>query len=176
MLKDGQFGRIAWTEAEITEHEREQRPRFNGLAHVSLPVRDLAEARRFYEEVLGGRVILHHPGEFVEVIVAGTIFGFSEMRRTPDEPGAEYPHVAFYVDSDQFVPMKQWLEEHGVKTHQIWTRGGVEALMYFKDPSGNLFEIYCKNYQGADRLPRTSSAPNIVDFASLSYDWKPGIQ
>lgn len=172
MLKVGQTGRIAWTQAEIDEVEREPRPRFSGLAHVSLPVRDVAEARRFYEEVLGGRTILHLE-EFGEVIVGGTILGFSEVRGAPEPPAAEFPHVALAVESAQFAPMKRWLEDHGVTTHPMWTRNGVEALMYFKDPSGNLFEIYCKNYEGAAQLPRAKSAPEIVDLANLNYDWKP---
>ncbi len=172
MLKSDQFGRIAWTQAEIEEHEKQPRPRFLGLAHVSLPVRNMAEARRFYEEVLGGRAILHRD-DFVEVAVAGTILGFSEASGKPNAPDAEFPHVAFYVESDQFLPMKRWLEDHGVKTHQLWTRGAVEGLMYFKDPSGNLIEIYCKEYEGAKTLPKTPTIRDIVDLSTLNYDWRP---
>lgn len=172
MLKSEQFGRIAWTQAEIEEHERAPRPHFNAFAHVALPVRDLAEARRFAEEVLGGRAILHLE-DFVEVVIGGTIVGFSKASGKPNAPDAEFPHVAFYVDSDQFVPMKEWLEAHGVKTHPIWTRNGVEGLMYFKDPSGNLFEIYCKPYKEAPTVRKSPKARDVVDLASLNYEWKP---
>jgi catechol 2,3-dioxygenase-like lactoylglutathione lyase family enzyme len=172
MLKSQQFGRIAWTQAEIDEHERKARPRFTSLAHVSLPVRDLAEARRFYEEVLGGRAILHTP-DFVEVVVGGTILGFSVASGKPNAPDAEFPHVAFLIESDQFLPMKEWLEHHGVKTHQPWTRNAVEGLMYFKDPSGNLLEAYCKDFDDAKALSKTPKIGNIVDLQSLNYEWKP---
>lgn len=172
MVKSERFGRIAWTQTEIEEHEREPRPHFKGLAHVALPVRDLAEARRFGEEVLGGRTILHLD-DFVEVVVGGTIIGYSKASGKPNAPHAEFPHVAFYVDSDQFVPMKKWLETHGVKTHPIWTRGAVEGLMYFKDPSGNLYEIYCKQYKEATSIPRSPKVSNLIDLASLDYEWKP---
>lgn len=172
MLKSEQFGRITWTPAEIEEHERAPRPRFTALSHVSLPCRNMGEARRFYEEVLGGRAILHLD-DFVEVVVAGTILGFSESGSgKSNAPDAEFPHVAFLIESDQFLPMKAWLEDHGVKTHALWTRGGVEGLMYFKDPSGNLLEIYCKPYAGAQDLPRTGTVRDIVDLASLNYEWR----
>jgi predicted lipoprotein with Yx(FWY)xxD motif/catechol 2,3-dioxygenase-like lactoylglutathione lyase family enzyme len=169
MPTSDQRGHIVWTQAEIEEHERQPRPRFTALAHVSMPALDLDRTRRFYEEVLGGRTILHLD-DFMEVVVAGTILGFSLARGTPQAPEAEFPHVAFAIDSDQVLPMKQWLEKHGVATHQVWTRGAVEALMYFKDPNGNLFEIYCKKYDGADELPRAPRVPAIVDLRTLSYD------
>ena len=37
---------------------------------------------------------------------------------------------------------------------------GVEALMFFRDPSGNLIELYCeKGFKGADKLP---AAPRVA--------------
>lgn len=166
-------GKIAWSEAEIAEHGSQPRPWFAAMAHVSVPVRDLEEAKRFYTEVLGGRLILNLP-EFAEVMLAGMIVGFSAHSGTVQAPDTEYPHVAFYIDGEQFVPMKTWLEEHGVTTHALWTRNGKEALMYFKDPSGNLFEIYCERFDGADQLPRGGArgGESVVDLTSLDYQWR----
>ncbi len=167
------YGFIAWSDEELAQHADQKRPRFSAMAHASLPVRDLEQAKRFYTEVLGGRLILNLP-EFIEVEVAGMIFGFSTHSGRVQAPDAEYPHIAFYIESQQFLPMQRWLDEHGVKTHALWTRNGREGLMYFKDPSGNLFEIYCKRFDGADELQRGGArgGDGIVDLTTLNYDWK----
>jgi len=163
-------GRISWTPAQIAAHERERRPHFIDLAHVSVPVEDLDQARRFYTEVLGGRLILNIPG-FVEVVIGRTILGLSAKNGRPPAPNAEFPHVALYIASEHFLPMKRWLEEHGVKTHELWTRNQKEALMYFKDPSGNLFEIYCEEYAAAKTVRVAQGPESFLDLASLNYDW-----
>jgi catechol 2,3-dioxygenase-like lactoylglutathione lyase family enzyme len=144
------------------------------LSHVSIPVRDRAEAVRFFVNVLGAEVALENP-TFNEVRLAGTIFGLSEQKKGWTAPDAEYPHYAFEIDPADFEPMKARLEAHGVKTHPIWTRHGVEALMYFRDPSGNLFEFFCtQGFEDADQLPHAKGwggdfRPPIED---LSYEWK----
>ncbi len=144
------------------------------LSHISIPVRDRAEATRFFVNVLGAEVTLQNP-TFTEVRMAGTIFGLSEQRSGWTAPDAEYPHYAFEIAPEDFEPMKARLEAHGVRTHPIWTRHGVEALMYFRDPSGNLFEFFCtEGFKDADKLPHAKGwggdfRPPIAD---LSYDWK----
>jgi catechol 2,3-dioxygenase-like lactoylglutathione lyase family enzyme len=79
-------------------------PQFSAMAHASIPVRDLQEAKRFYTEVLGGELILDLP-EFAEVTVAGMIFGFAEKSGHVQHPHEEYPHIAFYIDQTQLLPM-----------------------------------------------------------------------
>lgn len=149
-------------------------PTPSGFSHVSVPVRDRDEAVRFFTGVLGGKQVLDNP-TFAEVRVGGMIFGFSQQKGGWTAPDAEFPHYAFFVDPDDFVPLKQRLEAHGVPTHPIWTRHGVEALMYFRDPSGNMYELYCtKGFKEADKLPRPDSMGGNFrpPIASLSYDWK----
>jgi catechol 2,3-dioxygenase-like lactoylglutathione lyase family enzyme len=112
---------------------------------------------------------------FTEVRVAGAIFGLSEQKGGWTAPDAEFPHYAFEVEGKDLAALKARLEVHGVKTHPIWTRHGVEALMYFRDPSGNLFELYCtQGFEGADQLPRPPGWGG--DFrppiGELSYDWQ----
>ncbi len=144
------------------------------LSHISIPVRDRAEATRFFVDVLGAEITLQNP-TFTEVRIAGTIFGLSEQKAGWTASDAEYPHYAFEIAPEDFEPMKAWLEAHGVKTHPIWTRHGIEALMYFRDPSGNLFEFFCtEGFKDADKLPHAKGwggdfRPPIAD---LSYDWK----
>ncbi len=47
--------------------------------------------------------------------------------------------------------------------------------MYFRDPSGNLLELYCpEGLKDADKLPRSVKAGGnyVIDFTSLTYEWK----
>lgn len=166
--------KIIWTPEQIAEYERqlERRPHFSRLNHVSLAVRDVEVSKRFYIDVLGGRLI-HDTPNFAEVLVAGTVVGMSDRRGRPQDSDAEYPHIGFEIESEHFLPMKRWLDDHGVKTHQPWSRSHVEGLMYFKDPSGNLIEIYCPRFEGAkEELQLAPNILEVVDLPSLDYAWR----
>jgi catechol 2,3-dioxygenase-like lactoylglutathione lyase family enzyme len=162
------------THAASAEEPAPQGLRGSRLSHISIPVRSRAEATDFFVNVLGAEISLQNP-TFTEVTVAGTIIGLSEQKSGWTAPDAEYPHYAFEVPPEDFEPLKARLEAHGVKTHPIWTRHGVEALMYFRDPSGNLFEFFCtEGFRDADKLPHAKGWGG--DFrppiAELSYEWK----
>jgi catechol 2,3-dioxygenase-like lactoylglutathione lyase family enzyme len=147
------------------------RPQFSGFSHASLPCRDLEQSKRFFTGVLGGDPFHDNVG-FAEVRVAGTIIGLSEAAGGWTARDAEYPHYAFFIDGKDFWPMKQWLESSGVPTHP-WTRDHKRALLYFRDPSGNLFEIYCQSgYEGVASLPvGPKQGGRPIDFAGLNYEW-----
>jgi hypothetical protein len=88
---------------------------------------------------------------------------------------AEYPHYAFYADGDDFLPLIDWLKRNGVTTPGPWTRDGKKGLMYFRDPSGNLFEIYCgKDIPQAAQFPRgiKQGGSYATDYSQLFYDWQ----
>jgi catechol 2,3-dioxygenase-like lactoylglutathione lyase family enzyme len=151
------------------------RPKLGALNHASIPVRDLKEAKRFYTEVLGGEVVLEGNPKFAEVRLGGAIFGLSEQQGGWTAPNAEFPHYAFTMAGEDFYPFIEHLKACGVKTHHPWTRHGVEALMYFRDPSGNLLELYCvRGAKDADKLPRLVKAGGslVIDFAALQYEWQ----
>ena len=150
------------------------RPKVSGISHMSLPVRNTKEAIRFFIEILGAEPVFERDG-FGEVQMGGIILGFSQQEEGWTGYAAEYPHYAFFIEGDQFIPMKDRLESYGVPTTQIWTRDGVRTLMYFRDPSGNLFEIYCPNgFKDAHKVPRGAKAGGNydIDLAALNYDWK----
>jgi catechol 2,3-dioxygenase-like lactoylglutathione lyase family enzyme len=165
--------RIAWTPEQIAEYERKlaTRPHFSRLNHISIPVTDLELAKQFYVEVLGGRLILDGTPHFSEVLVAGTVVGLSDVRGRPQASDTEFPHIGFEIESEHFVPMKAWLEAHGVATHAPWTRHHVEGLMYFKDPFGNLIEIYCPQFAGARDLQLSPTPVGVVELPALNYSW-----
>lgn len=150
------------------------------FAHVSVPCRDLEEAMCFFIDVLGGELCVSTP-IFGEVRLGGVNVGFGIQGTTFMQPSTEYPHVAFFVGPDELARMKEWLTECRIPTSNFWTRRGVEALMFFRDPSGNVYELYCREgFKGAENLPRGPAAGHgtAVDIDAICYsEWKrPAIQ
>ena len=149
------------------------RPRFNAFAHASLFCRDLAQAKRFFTKVIGGELI-HDVDGFAEVRVARIIIGITERPGRPTGRDAEYPHYAFFIAPEDFLPMVEWLRQNGVTTSEPWTRDGIKGLLYFRDPAGNLFEMYCPKLKEAAGFVRGAKQGGsyAIDFAGLNYEWK----
>ena len=168
---------FTWSPEKIDAFERAlaKRPHFKRFNHVSLVARDVDLCTKFYADVLGGRIVNAGTPNFAEVEVAGVIIGLSDVRGAAQPAASEFPHIAFEIESDQFLPMKQWLEDHGVKTHAPWTRHHVEGLMYFKDPAGNLIEIYCPKFDGAKDLRKSGTIVGVAELESLDYEWDPSV-
>jgi len=153
------------------------RPHFTAFAHASLYCRDYEQAKRFFTEVIGGELI-HDVQDgataFGEVRVAGIIIGFTDRPGSATGRDDEYPHYAFFIEPDDFLPMLAWLRHNGVTTSEPWTRDGVKGLLYFRDPSGNLFEMYCPKIKEAASFARGAKQGGsyTIDFAGLNYEWK----
>ena len=140
--------------------------------HVSVPCRDLEEATCFYVDVLGGVLCVDTP-IFCEVLIGGSRIGYGTVGTTFMQPGTEYPHMAFVVDAEPLAQMKAWLTACGIPSTNYWTRSGREALMFFRDPSGNLIELYCvEGFPGADAFPRGPAAGHgiAIDVDAIRYD------
>jgi catechol 2,3-dioxygenase-like lactoylglutathione lyase family enzyme len=151
----------------------QRQPRFSGFSHASLPCRNLEQSKRFFTEVLGGELV-HDVEGFAEVRLGGIIIGLSQQPEGWTGPSAEYPHYAFFIDAEDFLPMAEWLRRNGVKTTEPWTRDGVKGLLYFRDPSGNLFEMYCPKIKEAASFARgiNKGGSYKIDFTALNYEWK----
>jgi catechol 2,3-dioxygenase-like lactoylglutathione lyase family enzyme len=152
------------------------KPRFNAFAHASLYCRDFEQAKRFFTQVIGGELI-HEVKDgatsFAEVRVAGIIVGFTDRPGSTTKQDAEYPHYAFFVEPEDFLPMGVWLRQKGVTTSEPWTRDGIKGLLYFRDPSGNLFEMYCPKLKEAASFVRGAKQGGSyeIDFGGLNYEW-----
>lgn len=144
-----------------------------GLSHISIHVRDVDEATAFWIDLFEAEPYRDRPGrQLFHVSIAGVVLAFF------DQPGVigtkvEFPHYAFTASPEGMRVLKKRLDDAGVKTHPFWTRDRVTALMYFRDPSGNLFELYCPKYDQTDELRLASERngdyePPIDD---LMYDW-----
>lgn len=145
------------------------------FAHVSVPCRDLKEGIAFYTKVLGGEMHVETP-TFASFKLGGVDVGIGTEGTSFIGNSAEYPHMAFFATAEQLVTMKAWLTQCGVPTSNFWTREGVETLMFFRDPSGNMIELFCLGgYEGADKLPRGPARGHgtAVNIDTLRYEtWK----
>ncbi len=123
------------------------------LFHLAFPVRDIAEARRFYGDLLGCS-----EGRSSDAWVDFDFYGHQVVAHlAPEECGHKATSA---VDDHQvpvrhfgaILPMDQWealadkLKGHGVKfiiEPYVRFQGqvGEQATMFFQDPSGNAIEF-----------------------------------
>jgi catechol 2,3-dioxygenase len=121
-----------------------------GVRHIAFRVRDIEAARRWYSDVLGMEVEDEFPGQALFVRFGPyyhhdlAIFQADKDADAPAENAVGLAHIALLVDSLEGV--RQWY--HHLKGHGVEVRSsdhGVTRSIYFTDPDGNPFEIYCDN-------------------------------
>lgn len=127
-------------------------PKLDGILETALYTDDMAQARRFYEDVLelepifaderlcaygvAGRdvLLLFRRGSTMETVTmpGGTI---------PGHDGSGPLHVAFAVGRDQLDEWERRLTSRHVEIEgrTDWPRGG--RSIYFRDPDGHLLEL-----------------------------------
>jgi extradiol dioxygenase family protein len=124
--------------------------------HIAFPVRDLAEARRFYGETLGCPEGRSAP-EWVDFdlyghqIVAHLKPGLGEAgeqahHNPVDGHDVPVPHFGVVLDMDRFDALAGRLRAAGVRfviEPYVRFKGevGEQATMFFLDPSGNALEF-----------------------------------
>ena len=117
-----------------------------GMLHFSLAVTDLARSRKFYEGVLGLKVIGQSPrmvflqtgDDFLILAMVKDALKKNTAKSTP-------VHHAFKVKPEEFQSSIDELQRNGVEVFNIEDRNsgvfwGPQA--YFLDPDGNKLEIY----------------------------------
>ena len=118
----------------------------HGVLHFSLAVTDLDCSRKFYEQLLGMKVIEQSPrmvflqtGDDYLILAKGTEpMKYDSAKSTP-------VHHAFKVKPEDFEASIEFLRKSGVEVFNIEDRNqgvfwGPQA--YFLDPDGNKLEIY----------------------------------
>jgi catechol 2,3-dioxygenase-like lactoylglutathione lyase family enzyme len=151
-------------------------PAIKAFDHLSLPCRDLDEAIKFYRDVLGAEHVVSE-GAFALFKIGGIRIGVSSEGNTFMTPGAEYPHIAFNLAAPEVDQMRAWLEACGIPMTNLWTRNNQVTLMFFRDPSGNMIELFCDGeYPGSENLPSGPVARGhgvAIDVDATRYDeWK----
>ena len=123
-----------------------------GLDHVVLLVRDMAEARHFYEQVIGctvdrslpeyGMVQLRAGASLIDLVDIGSREG--EWARPENEGGRNMDHVCIATGPCQEQAMRAHLAHHGVAIVEEGVRYGANGdgmSFYIRDPSGNQIEL-----------------------------------
>ena len=118
----------------------------NAMVAPTLPAVDLKRARRFYEGILGLRVVMEDPSPGIMVQAGkGTMLYVYERGATK----ADHTVASFAVD-DVDAEMKE-LQKKGIKfeeynlpglktVHGVATVGGMKAA-WFKDTEGNILSV-----------------------------------
>jgi catechol 2,3-dioxygenase-like lactoylglutathione lyase family enzyme len=161
------------------------KPRIGALDHVTIAVRDLDLARKFFCDVLGaehfmtiddeafkrfGRPPAPNGGEgahHVSVYLGGSTRIDLFLQQTGQPAVAQgHPHYAFEVPARHLLKWKARLESHGIPTEgplQLGPPG--QASLYFNDPFGNHLELVCLGF----------SKPIPIRFPVMStVAWRPG--
>jgi catechol 2,3-dioxygenase-like lactoylglutathione lyase family enzyme len=140
--------------------------RATGFNHMTVPVRDLAEGKRFFLEVVGSP-LLFESRTHVQVVFGGAELGMAGQDRGYTAPDARFPRRRYTVDAVALRELKTRLESFGVPTHEPATSDGTDALMYFRDPSGNLFELFCPEPDADLRNAAAGRFEPAVDVRAL---------
>ena len=118
----------------------------HGVLHFSLPVTDLDRSRKFYEGLLGMKVVEQSPRMvFLQTGDDYLILAKGIESLKYDSPQSTPVHHAFKVKREDFEPSIDELRKNGVEVFNIEDRNqgvfwGPQA--YFLDPDGNKLEIY----------------------------------
>lgn len=130
------------------------RPPFDlqGLDHVVLLVRDMAEALRFYGEVIGctvdrdlaglAMVQLRAGASLIDLVDIGSAKG--QWARPPIDGGRNMDHVCIALGPCDGGAVRAHLERHAVAIVEEGIRygaGGEGTSYYISDPSGNRIEL-----------------------------------
>ncbi len=117
--------------------------------HVAIWVRDIEAAKRFYGEILGMELAQEIPGQglffrFNNYHHDLAVFKGREGTEPVDKNHAGIAHIALLAEDFETVKkMYHRLKEHGVPITMTIDHGMTKSI-YFTDPDGIPFEIYCE--------------------------------
>jgi extradiol dioxygenase family protein len=147
--------------------------------HVAVQVRDLAEARRFYKDILGcaeGRSAVDWVDfdlfghQFVCHLnrALGTEGRLSHHVNPVDGHGVPVPHFGVVLDNARWQALAERLRAHGVRfliepTTRFRGQPGEQSTLFLLDPSGNALEF--KSFADIARQLFAVKAPDDVSAA-----------
>jgi glyoxylase I family protein len=117
-----------------------------GYSHVAISVTDLEAARHFYCQLLGfgelPRPDFGIPGMWLRV--GDFQLHFIETDQMP-VPGPGFPHFAFHIPTEHFLPTMETLRSEGVsfvgEPNSRQDFGKTVWAAFVKDPAGNVVEL-----------------------------------
>jgi len=127
-------------------------PPLGRILETSLYVNDVAQARAFYEDVLGLHPMLQDERLIAYAVGPGSVLLLFRKGTTdrpaptpggtiPQHHGAGHLHYAFSVSAEDVDRWRAYLVGKGVaiESEVTWPRGS--RSLYFRDPESNLVEI-----------------------------------
>jgi catechol 2,3-dioxygenase-like lactoylglutathione lyase family enzyme len=156
---------------ELQDIQTKTPAKISGIDHLTLPVRDLDLAERFYTQVLGAKVVYRTDRSrrmpFIAITIGDSpsIDLFVQPWGQP-EVNQPHPHLAFTVRGEDLLDLKQRLI-----AHQIPVVGPIQfgspghGSIYFHDPAGNHLELCARDFTGEVNL-------EPYDMEKLSYEWQ----
>ena len=121
----------------------------NGIDYTVILTRDMAAMRRFYEEVMGFAVSRELSAGWIEYQIGPNTFVLSQPGRTADDAsiptGTAAVQLAFKVSPGQVDACATELTRQNVPIMSPPTNHGFgHRTLFFRDPDGNLLEIYAE--------------------------------
>ena len=126
--------------------------KLQGLDHVVILVRDMAEAQNFYEQVIGctvdralpeyGMLQLRAGASLIDLVDIGSAEG--EWARPEIEGGRNMDHVCIATGPCREQEMRAHLARHNISIVEEGIRYGANGdgmSFYICDPSGNQIEL-----------------------------------
>ncbi|MBO9597271.1 MAG: VOC family protein [Cohnella sp.] len=139
-------------EKERTETHRQQtaqKPMLTRVSHNYLPVANVEQASKWYEETFGLTVKPRSPGGAIVVLGNGQWLFLLETKEkrtanfTTDQwSGDEYEMFSLTFEVDNIVELHKRLRECGAYVEPLYDEGGCGLQFKFKDPDGNKFNVW----------------------------------
>ena len=119
------------------------------IDYTVILVRDMAAMRRFYEGVLRFRLTRELSAGWIEYQIGGNTLALSRPGRTakdaPTPAGSASLQLAFKIARDDVDRCAAELMRHGVDLLEPPTDQGFgHRTLFFRDPDGNLLEVYAE--------------------------------
>ena len=116
--------------------------RVTGIDHVVLHVKDLAESKKFYVQLLGFEVA--HESRWQSFLSCGSQqVALFEMGNEL-HAGSEMNHMALRLEAGEYEEVKAVLEAAGVT---VTGRPGDDRCIYFDDPDGHRLQLLTTSEQ-----------------------------
>ncbi len=111
----------------------------NGINHITFAVSNLERSLEFYKELLGLQLVARWPdGAYLKAGDTWVALNLDPECRS--EPSPDYTHIAFNVNPETFLHIKERLEKSNVQVFQENKSAG--ESFYFLDPDGHKLELH----------------------------------